>query len=83
MMLSLTQCNPHFVIATLRAKIRLTLHARAYTRARYWSQNRRLMALCDRLEASLTATATNRHLLDALLVEAVALAEGRDLEAAE
>jgi type I restriction enzyme, S subunit len=41
------------------------------------------MALCDRLEASLTATATTRHLLDALLVEAVALAEGRELEATE
>lgn len=32
-----------------------------------------LMALCDRLEASLTATAaTRRRLLDALLAEALA-----------
>jgi type I restriction enzyme S subunit len=43
-----------------------------------------LMALCDRLEASLTATAaTRRRLLDALLAEAFAPAEGRELEAAE
>lgn len=43
-----------------------------------------LMALCDRLEASLTATAaTRRHLLDALLAEALAPAEARELEAAE
>jgi type I restriction enzyme S subunit len=41
-----------------------------------------LMALCDRLEASLTATAaTRRRLLDALLAEAPA--EDRELEAAE
>jgi type I restriction enzyme S subunit len=43
-----------------------------------------LMALCDRLEASLTATAaTRRRLLDALLAEALAPAEAREMEAAE
>lgn len=43
-----------------------------------------LMALCDRLEASLTATAaTRRRLLDALLAEALAPADVRELEAAE
>ena len=43
-----------------------------------------LMALCDRLEASLTATAaTRRRLLDALLAEALAPTEVRELEAAE
>ena len=43
-----------------------------------------LMALCDRLEASLTATvATRRRLLDALLAEALAPADDRKLEAAE
>jgi type I restriction enzyme S subunit len=43
-----------------------------------------LMALCDRLEASLTAAdATRRRLLDALLAEALAPAEARELEAAE
>lgn len=43
-----------------------------------------LMALCDRLEASLTATAaTRRRLLDALLAEALAPADARELEAAE
>ncbi|WP_041345471.1 restriction endonuclease subunit S [Nitrobacter winogradskyi] len=43
-----------------------------------------LMALCDRLEASLTATAaTSRRLLDALLAEALAPAEDREMEAAE
>ena len=43
-----------------------------------------LMALCDRLEASLTATAgTRRRLLDALLAEALATADDRELEAAE
>jgi type I restriction enzyme S subunit len=43
-----------------------------------------LMALCDRLEASLTATAaTRRRLLDALLAEALAPAEDREMEAAE
>jgi type I restriction enzyme, S subunit len=43
-----------------------------------------LMALCDRLEVSLTATAaTRRRLLDALLAEALAPAENRKLEAAE
>lgn len=43
-----------------------------------------LMALCDRLEASLTATATTRRrLLDALLAEALAPAAIRELEAAE
>jgi type I restriction enzyme, S subunit len=43
-----------------------------------------LMALCDRLEASLTTTAATRHrLLDALLAEALAPAEEREMEAAE
>ncbi|MER9831367.1 restriction endonuclease subunit S [Mesorhizobium sp. M0134] len=43
-----------------------------------------LMALCDRLEASLTTTAaTRRRLLDALLAEALAPAEDREREAAE
>ena len=43
-----------------------------------------LMALCDRLEASLAAAAaTRRRLLDALLAEALAPAEHRELEAAE
>lgn len=43
-----------------------------------------LMALCDRLEASLAATAAaRRRLLDALLAEALAPAEDRELEAAE
>jgi type I restriction enzyme S subunit len=43
-----------------------------------------LMALCDRLEANLTATAaTRRRLLDALLAEALAPAEVSEREAAE
>jgi type I restriction enzyme S subunit len=43
-----------------------------------------LMALCNRLEASLdTAAATRRRLLDALLAEALVPAEARDREAAE
>jgi type I restriction enzyme S subunit len=43
-----------------------------------------LMALCDQLEASLTATAaTRRRLLDVMLAEALAPAENRELEAAE
>lgn len=43
-----------------------------------------LMALCDRLEASLTAAAdTRRRLLDALLAEALAPTEICKLEAAE
>ncbi len=43
-----------------------------------------LMAFCDRLEASLTATvATRRRLLDALLAEALAPDAERVLEAAE
>jgi type I restriction enzyme S subunit len=43
-----------------------------------------LMTLCDQLEASLTATAaTRRRLLDALLAEALAPPENRELEAAE
>lgn len=43
-----------------------------------------LMALCDRLEASLTATgATRRRLLDALIAEALAPVEDRELAAAE
>jgi type I restriction enzyme S subunit len=43
-----------------------------------------LMALCDRLEASLTtADDTRRRLLDALLAEALAPADALDREAAE
>jgi type I restriction enzyme S subunit len=43
-----------------------------------------LMALCDRLEASLTATtATRRRLLDALLAEALAPVDAREMEVAE
>ena len=43
-----------------------------------------LMALCGRLEASLTATAaTRRRFLDALLAKALAPAKDRELEAAE
>lgn len=43
-----------------------------------------LMTLCDRLEASLTATAASRRrLLDALLAEALAPLDFRELEAAE
>lgn len=43
-----------------------------------------LMALCDRLEASLTASAvTRRRLLDALLAEALTPTEDREMEAAE
>jgi type I restriction enzyme, S subunit len=43
-----------------------------------------LMALCDRLEASLTAAAnTRRRLLEALLAEALAPHEEHELEAAE
>lgn len=43
-----------------------------------------LMALCDRLEAGLTATADiRRRLLDALLVDALAPNTERELEAAE
>ncbi|WP_441232557.1 restriction endonuclease subunit S [Bradyrhizobium sp. 1200_D9_N1_1] len=43
-----------------------------------------LVALCDRLEACLTATAaTRRRLLDALLAEALAPTDDRKLEAAE
>jgi type I restriction enzyme S subunit len=43
-----------------------------------------LMALCDRLEASLSASAATRpRLLDALLAEALAPAEDREMEAAE
>ncbi|SDI40968.1 type I restriction enzyme, S subunit [Bradyrhizobium sp. Rc2d] len=43
-----------------------------------------LMALCDRLEANLVATASlRRRLLEALLAEALAPAEDRELEAAE
>jgi type I restriction enzyme S subunit len=42
------------------------------------------MALCDRLETGLNvADATRRRLLDALLVEALAPGEERELEAAE
>ncbi len=43
-----------------------------------------LMALCDRLEESLTATATTRRrLLDALLAEALIYGREQELEAAE
>ena len=43
-----------------------------------------LQALCDQLEATLTTTATTRRrLLNALLAEALAPAEGRELEAAD
>ncbi|MBA1140095.1 restriction endonuclease subunit S [Mesorhizobium neociceri] len=43
-----------------------------------------LMALCDRLEANLNSTATTRRrLFDALLAEALAPADDRELEAAE
>ncbi|GAB9084451.1 restriction endonuclease subunit S [Bradyrhizobium diazoefficiens] len=43
-----------------------------------------MMALCDRLEASLATTAeARRRLLDALLAEAVAPFDDRELEAAE
>jgi type I restriction enzyme, S subunit len=43
-----------------------------------------LTALCDRLEASLTATtATRRRLLDALLAEALAPVDVAEMEAAE
>jgi type I restriction enzyme S subunit len=43
-----------------------------------------LMKICDQLEASLDHTAaTRRHLLDAILAEALAPAETRELEAAE
>jgi type I restriction enzyme, S subunit len=43
-----------------------------------------LMALCDQLEANLTTTDdTRRRLLEALLAEALAPDEGRELEAAE
>jgi type I restriction enzyme S subunit len=42
-----------------------------------------LMALCDRLEASLTATAaTRRRLLDALLAEALEPVDGSAVKAA-
>jgi type I restriction enzyme, S subunit len=42
------------------------------------------MALCDRLEASLTSAAdTRRRLLDALLAEALTSDKVRELEAAE
>ena len=43
-----------------------------------------LMALCDQLEASLAATAaTRRRLTDALLAEALAPIDDRELKAAE
>ena len=43
-----------------------------------------LMTLCERLEASLaTADDTRRRLLEALLAEALAPADARELEAAE
>jgi type I restriction enzyme S subunit len=42
-----------------------------------------LMSLCERREASLCAAATRRRLLEALLAEALAPADDRELEAAE
>jgi len=43
-----------------------------------------LMAFCDRLEASLIDTAaTRRRLLDALLAEALAPVDAREMEAAQ
>lgn len=43
-----------------------------------------LMALCDQLEASLTTDATTRrHLLDALLAEALTPADTPQMKAAE
>jgi type I restriction enzyme S subunit len=42
-----------------------------------------LMALCNRLEASLSATAATRRLLDALLAEVLAPAKDREPEAAQ
>ena len=43
-----------------------------------------LMALCDRLEASLaTADEARRRLLEALLADALGPADARELEAAE
>ncbi len=42
------------------------------------------MALCDHLQASLTAAETTRHhLLEALLAEAMSPADDREREAAE
>ena len=42
------------------------------------------MALCDRLEVSLTTTAEiRRRLLEALLAEALAPGDAREMEAAE
>jgi hypothetical protein len=41
------------------------------------------MALCNRLEASLSATAATRRLLDALLAEVLAPAKDREPEAAQ
>lgn len=42
------------------------------------------MTLCDRLKVSLTSVnGTSRQLLEALLAEALAPAEDRELEAAE
>jgi type I restriction enzyme S subunit len=44
----------------------------------------RQMALCDRLQSSLTSSDdTRRRVLEALLAEALAPAEERELEAAE
>jgi hypothetical protein len=37
-LLSLTQRNPRLGDRNAPRKIRLTLHARAYTRVRYWSE---------------------------------------------
>jgi len=50
----------------------------------FLSADRALMALCDRLEASLaTADDTRPRLLEALLAEALSPANARELEAAE
>jgi type I restriction enzyme, S subunit len=42
-----------------------------------------LMAMCDRLEASLSAATTRRRLLDALLAEELDPALTREMAAAE
>ncbi|CAN5191737.1 restriction endonuclease subunit S [soil metagenome] len=73
---------PHFTGRAL-AKLVFPLPSLAEQR-RIVAKVDALMGLCDRLEASLIATAaTRRHLLDALLAEVLARAEDRELEAAE
>jgi type I restriction enzyme S subunit len=49
----------------------------------FLSADRAPMALCDRLEASLATAANTRRLFEALLAEALAPADARELEAAE